>query len=127
MLNAHYTSPVVIRAIYEAIEKMGFTKGNILEPSMGVGNFFGMLPQGMSESNLYGIELDSISGRIAKQLYRIKKQPMENMSSFKKKSEKCCSISKITNISLELNPIKTKRTNDITAEKNSSARSVAQS
>ena len=69
VLNAHYTSPVVIRAIYEAIEKMGFTKGNILEPSMGVGNFFGMLPQGMSESNLYGVELDSISGRIAKQLY----------------------------------------------------------
>ena len=69
VLNAHYTSPVVIRSIYEAIEKMGFSKGNILEPSMGVGNFFGMLPQGMSESNLYGVELDSISGRIAKQLY----------------------------------------------------------
>lgn len=69
VLNAHYTSPTVIRAIYEAIENMGFTKGNILEPSMGVGNFFGMLPQSMRESNLYGIELDSLTGRIAKQLY----------------------------------------------------------
>ena len=68
-LNAHYTSPTVIRAMYQAIENMGFTKGNILEPSMGVGNFFGMLPDSMSGSNLYGIELDSITGRIAKQLY----------------------------------------------------------
>lgn len=69
VLNAHYTTPTVIRAIYEAVENMGFTKGNILEPSMGVGNFFGMLPQSMSQSNLYGVELDSITGRIAKQLY----------------------------------------------------------
>ena len=69
VLNAHYTSPTVIRAMYEAIEKMGFTKGNILEPSMGIGNFFGMLPESMSQSNLYGVELDSITGKIAKQLY----------------------------------------------------------
>ena len=68
-LNAHYTSPTVIRAIYEAVEKMGFRTGNILEPSMGVGNFFGMLPESMSESKLYGVELDSITGRIARQLY----------------------------------------------------------
>ena len=69
VLNAHYTSPTVIRAIYETVENMGFTKGNILEPSMGVGNFFGMLPESMSQSNLYGVELDSLTGRIAKQLY----------------------------------------------------------
>lgn len=68
-LNAHYTSPTVIRAIYEAIGRMGFETGNILEPSMGVGNFFGMLPEEMKNSRLYGVELDSISGRIAKQLY----------------------------------------------------------
>ena len=68
-LNAHYTSPTVIRAIYEAVGKMGFTTGNILEPACGVGNFFGMLPEEMSASRLYGVELDSISGRIAKQLY----------------------------------------------------------
>ena len=68
-LNAHYTSPTVIRAIYEAVERMGFQGGNILEPSMGVGNFFGMLPESMAESRLYGVELDSISGRIARQLY----------------------------------------------------------
>ena len=68
-LNAHYTSPTVIRAIYEAVEKMGFRAGNILEPSMGVGNFFGMLPESMAGSRLYGVEIDSISGRIAKQLY----------------------------------------------------------
>ena len=68
-LNAHYTSPTVIKAIYEAVGKMGFTTGNILEPSCGVGNFFGMLPEEMSASRLYGVELDSISGRIAKQLY----------------------------------------------------------
>ena len=68
-LNAHYTSPMVIRAIYEAVEQMGFRSGNILEPSCGVGNFFGMLPEGMSESKLYGVELDSITGRIARQLY----------------------------------------------------------
>ena len=68
-LNAHYTSPVVIRAIYDAVEKMGFKSGNILEPSMGVGNFFGMLPDGMADSRLYGVELDSITGRIAKMLY----------------------------------------------------------
>ena len=68
-LNAHYTSPVVIRSIYEVLENMGFEKGNILEPAMGVGNFFGMLPEKMQESRLYGVELDSITGRIAKQLY----------------------------------------------------------
>ena len=68
-LNAHYTSPMVIRAIYEAVEQMGFHSGNILEPSCGVGNFFGMLPESMSESRLYGVELDSITGRIARQLY----------------------------------------------------------
>ncbi|MGN9097597.1 LPD11 domain-containing protein [Flintibacter porci] len=68
-LNAHYTSPTVIRAIYEAVERMGFQGGNILEPSCGVGNFFGMLPESMAESRLYGVELDSISGRIARQLY----------------------------------------------------------
>lgn len=68
-LNAHYTSPTVIQAIYEAVDRMGFETGNILEPSMGVGNFFGMLPEGMRNSRLYGVELDSISGRIAKQLY----------------------------------------------------------
>ena len=68
-LNAHYTSPVVIRAIYDAVERMGFRSGNILEPSMGVGNFFGMLPDTMQDSRLYGVELDSITGRIAKKLY----------------------------------------------------------
>ena len=68
-LNAHYTSPVVIRSIYDAVEKMGFQSGNILEPSMGVGNFFGMLPDTMQDSRLYGVELDSITGRIAKKLY----------------------------------------------------------
>ena len=68
-LNAHYTSPVVIRSIYNAVEKMGFQSGNILEPSMGVGNFFGMLPTSMADSRLYGVELDSITGRIAKKLY----------------------------------------------------------
>ena len=68
-LNAHYTSPTVIRAIYDAVENMGFQTGNILEPSMGVGNFFGMLPESMKSSRLYGVELDSITGRIAKHLY----------------------------------------------------------
>ena len=68
-LNAHYTSPTVIRAIYDAVEQMGFRTGNILEPSCGVGNFFGMLPESMAGSRLYGVELDSISGRIAQQLY----------------------------------------------------------
>ena len=68
-LNAHYTSPTVIRAIYDAVENMGFQTGNILEPSMGVGNFFGMLPESMKSSRLYGVELDSITGRIGKQLY----------------------------------------------------------
>ncbi|MBR0196122.1 MAG: DEAD/DEAH box helicase family protein [Paludibacteraceae bacterium] len=68
-LNAHYTSPTVIKAMYEAIGSMGFQSGNILEPSMGVGNFFGLLPEEMSESRLFGVELDSITGRIAKQLY----------------------------------------------------------
>ncbi len=68
-LNAHYTSPTVIKAIYEAVGTMGFQTGNILEPAMGVGNFFGLLPQEMQGSRLYGVELDSITGRIAKQLY----------------------------------------------------------
>ena len=68
-LNAHYTSPTVIRGIYDAVERMGFQSGNILEPSMGVGNFFGMLPGNMADSRLYGVELDSITGRIAKKLY----------------------------------------------------------
>ena len=69
VLNAHYTSPTVIRAIYDAVERMGFRSGNILEPSMGVGNFFGMLPDTMQDSRLYGVELDSITGRIAQKLY----------------------------------------------------------
>ena len=68
-LNAHYTSPIVIRSIYDAVERMGFHSGNILEPSMGVGNFFGMLPESMADSRLYGVELDSITGRIAQKLY----------------------------------------------------------
>ena len=68
-LNAHYTSPTVIRGIYDAVERMGFRSGNILEPSMGVGNFFGMLPDSMADSRLYGVELDSITGRIAQKLY----------------------------------------------------------
>ena len=69
VLNAHYTSPTVIKAIYEAVGNMGFTTGNILEPSCGVGNFFGLLPEAMAASKLYGVELDSITGRIARQLY----------------------------------------------------------
>ena len=69
VLNAHYTAPVVIRSIYDAVERMGFQSGNILEPSMGVGNFFGMLPTSMADSRLYGVELDSITGRIAQKLY----------------------------------------------------------
>ena len=69
-LNAHYTSPVVIRAMYEAIGNMGFQTGNILEPSCGIGNFFGMLPENMAQSKLYGVELDDLTGRIAKQLYQ---------------------------------------------------------
>ena len=69
VLNAHYTSPTVIHAIYDAVERMGFRSGNILEPSMGVGNFFGILPDTMADSRLYGVELDSITGRIAKMLY----------------------------------------------------------
>ena len=68
-LNAHYTSPAVIRAIYDVVEQMGFRTGNILEPAMGVGNFFGLLPESMAGSRLYGVELDSITGRIARQLY----------------------------------------------------------
>ena len=68
-LNAHYTSPTIIQNIYETLDRMGFEKGNVLEPSMGIGNFFGMLPEKMQDSRLYGVELDSISGRIAKQLY----------------------------------------------------------
>ena len=69
VLNAHYTNPTVIHAIYDAVERMGFRSGNILEPSMGVGNFFGMLPDTMQDSRLYGVELDSITGRIAQKLY----------------------------------------------------------
>ena len=68
-LNAHYTSPAIIRSIYEALDRMGFEKGNVLEPAMGIGNFFGMLPEKMQDSRLYGVELDGITGRIAKQLY----------------------------------------------------------
>ena len=68
-LNAHYTSPTIIRSIYDTLGRMGFEKGNILEPSMGIGNFFGMLPERMQDSRLYGVELDSLTGRIAKQLY----------------------------------------------------------
>ena len=68
-LNAHYTSPTIIRSIYEALGNMGFEKGNVLEPAMGVGNFFGMLPEKMQDSRLYGVELDDITGRIARQLY----------------------------------------------------------
>ena len=68
-LNAHYTSPVIIRSIYEALGNMGVEKGNVLEPAMGIGNFFGMLPENMQDSRLYGVELDGITGRIAKQLY----------------------------------------------------------
>ena len=70
VLNAHYTSPVVIKAMYEAVKRMGFTPGNILEPSCGIGNFFGLVPEGFEKSNLYGVELDSLTGRIAKQLYQ---------------------------------------------------------
>ncbi len=69
-LNAHYTSPTVIKAIYECVANMGFTTGNVLEPSCGIGNFFGLVPEAMGKSKLYGIELDSITGRIAKQLYQ---------------------------------------------------------
>ena len=69
-LNAHYTSPTVIQAIYQAVENMGFRTGNILEPSCGIGNFFGLVPESMSESKLYGVELDSLTGRIAQQLYQ---------------------------------------------------------
>ena len=69
-LNAHYTSPTIIKAMYEALGQMGFEGGNVLEPSMGIGNFFGMLPESMQSSRLYGVELDSITGRIAKQLYQ---------------------------------------------------------
>ena len=69
-LNAHYTSPTVIKAMYDAVERMGFKDGNILEPACGIGNFFGMLPESMATSKLYGVELDSITGRIARQLYQ---------------------------------------------------------
>jgi len=69
-LNAHYTSPTVIKAIYKAVENMGFTQGNVLEPSCGIGNFFGLVPDSMAESKLYGVELDPITGRIARQLYQ---------------------------------------------------------
>ena len=68
-LTAHYTSPTIIKAIYEAMGNLGFREGNLLEPSCGVGNFFGLLPENMGKSKMYGVELDSISGRIARQLY----------------------------------------------------------
>ena len=68
-LNAHYTSPVVIKAMYETLERLGFKDGNLIEPACGIGNFFGLLPESMQKANLYGVELDSITGRIAKQLY----------------------------------------------------------
>ena len=68
-LNAHYTSPVIIRAIYAAVQSMGFVSGNILEPSCGIGNFFGCLPESMAGSKLYGVELGSVTARIAQQLY----------------------------------------------------------
>ena len=68
-LNAHYTSPVIIQAIYDAVGKMGFTRGNVLDPAAGIGNFYGCLPEEMQGSRLYGAELDGITGRIAKQLY----------------------------------------------------------
>lgn len=70
VLNAHYTSPIVIKAMYEAVKRMDFTPGNILEPSCGIGNFFGLVPEEFEKSNLYGVELDSLTGRIAKQLYQ---------------------------------------------------------
>jgi hypothetical protein len=69
-LNAHYTSPIVIKSIYQAIESMGFKTGNVLEPACGIGNFFGLVPESMTDSKLYGVELDSITGRIARQLYQ---------------------------------------------------------
>ena len=69
-LNAFYTSPTVIRSMYEALENMGLKQGNILEPSCGVGNFMGLIPESMSKANMYGVELDPVSGRIAKQLYQ---------------------------------------------------------
>lgn len=69
-LNAHYTSPTVIKAIYQAVENMGFRTGNVLEPSCGIGNFFGLVPESMKDSKLFGVELDSITGRIAQQLYQ---------------------------------------------------------
>ena len=69
-LNAHYTSPVVINAIYEGLQNLGFKGGTVLEPAMGVGNFFGAMPEDMRQSKLFGVELDSVSGRIAKQLYQ---------------------------------------------------------
>ena len=88
-LNAHYTSPMVIRAIYEAVEQMGFHSGNILEPSCGVGNFFGMLPESMGESKLYGVELDSITGRIARQLYPM---PASRSTALRKRSTRMASL-----------------------------------
>lgn len=69
-LNAHYTSPTVIKAIYQAVENMGFRTGNVLEPSCGIGNFFGLVPESMKDSKLFGVELDSITGRVAQQLYQ---------------------------------------------------------
>ena len=69
-LTAFYTSPVIIQSMYQALEQMGFREGNILEPACGVGNFIGMIPDSMADSHAYGVELDSISGRIAQQLYQ---------------------------------------------------------
>ena len=70
VLTSHYTPPVVIRAMYKAMENMGFKQGNILEPSCGIGNFMGLMPESISDSKIYGIEIDSITGRIAQQLYQ---------------------------------------------------------
>ena len=70
LFRSHYTSPVVVKAIYQGLERLGFKTGNILEPSCGIGNFFGLLPESMSTSKLYGVELDPITGRIAQQLYQ---------------------------------------------------------
>ena len=70
VLNAHYTNPTIIKAMYQAVERMGLQPGNILEPSCGIGNFFGLLPEGMQDAKLYGVELDALTGRIAKQLYQ---------------------------------------------------------
>lgn len=70
VLNAHYTSPTVVKAVYQAVENMGYQPGTVLEPSMGIGNFFGLLPESLAGAKLYGVELDNLTGRIARQLYQ---------------------------------------------------------